>query len=424
MTIMVAGCTLALAVAAMGSLAVGKIVAEKKDAQRAADAAVLAVASAVEQLGLPLDANKLSQAELIAKKNSKRPVSFTWQVNPQPDRVMFSVTATVGVPMPGILFPGGNMMVTSKASGEFEQQVFTDAHRAYPRFVLVMDYSGSMSQPMVNGGGSAISELRTAVHTLLNMGLKVKYGAVLFDDTFDTVPLGLGTEGQIGHLVDQRQPGSITATDQALDKARGLFDAVAPIEDEEKFLLLVTDGQPTDADTEQQAQDSAFAAAQRLWADDVTIFTLQIEDTAGSYEAPELRKFIRKISGEPGSGGNDPNYAADVTSGQDLSAQFQAIAAQVACPVKVGSAVTDPSHMYVLLHDPHTGDETALGDAIKAGASSIRDLGDEHGQFYNKPFYIYRADKQKIYVSEWACDRIMNNQAELVLRQTAPRLTQ
>jgi hypothetical protein len=423
MTIMVAGCTLALAVAAMGSLAVGKIVAEKKDAQRAADAAVLAVASAVEQLGLPLYQNKLSLAEQIAKKNSKRPVAFTWQVTPGPDKVKFFVTATIGVPMPGILFPGGNMMVTSKASGEFEQKVFTDAHKAYPRFVIVMDYSGSMISNMVNGGGTAISELRTAVHTLLNLGLKVKYGAELFSDSFDTIPLALGTEGQISHMVDTRQAGGITDTDIALDKARGIFDAVAPIDDEEKFLLLVTDGQPTDADSEAQAQNSAIAAAQRLWNDNVTIFTLQIQEDAGASEAADLRKFVLKISGEPGSGGNDPNYAPVATSGQDLTAQFKAIAAQVACPVPVGNAITDPSHMYVLLHDM-SGNETALGDAIKAGASSIRDLGDEQGQYYNKPFYIYRADKQKIYVSEWACDKIMNEHNEIVLRQTNPRLTQ
>src|SRR5262249_21948057 len=176
--------------------------------------------------GFPCDDARRVTAEEAARQNSRLPLAFAWgvQESADHDRVSFDVLATIAMDAPRFLSPTGTKQVSAHAVGGLGQQRLTQANRKFPRFILVLDYSGSMAADLNGGNGhpNSIDILKSSVNGMLDLHAKIKYGLVIFStNVMKTVPLDPGTSSgeptpgydeQIRQVVNSTQLGNMTST--------------------------------------------------------------------------------------------------------------------------------------------------------------------------------------------------------------------
>jgi hypothetical protein len=254
-----------------------------------------------------------------------------------------------------------------------------------------------MDLPFSGGSQRAIDVLEDSVDALLGAGLEIDYGAVFFStDVFKTVPINAGAPNGIVNAMNQYDAGGGTNTAAGLSSTRNLLLA-AP--DTGRYALLVSDGEPN-------SRDEARAAADRMWDDGLTIFTLEVR-RQGSGAA--LDQFMTDVAGTPSSRG-DRNYHFVASSASDLVNEFRRIVSTIVCKVgPITPAPSDPSLLRVFLRDG--GDERILQATNDLG----RDTALER--------YLYDAADRSVKLTATACDAVLDG-ANLVVRAAPPAITQ
>lgn len=389
--------TLLMAVISLGAITVGRIEVVKSDVQRAADAGTLAALEVVRERGLPFDAASRTAAEAIARGNTPASIALTWEVRESATRVDITAIASTSVDTPVLVWTGGTTEVRARSTSSLPQIRFDSVERRLPKLALVLDYSGSMDLPFSGGSQRAIDVLEDSVDALLGAGLEIDYGAVFFStDVFKTVPINAGAPNGIVNAMNQYDAGGGTNTAAGLSSTRNLLLA-AP--DTGRYALLVSDGEPN-------SRDEARAAADRMWDDGLTIFTLEVR-RQGSGAA--LDQFMTDVAGTPSSRG-DRNYHFVASSASDLVNEFRRIVSTIVCKVgPITPAPSDPSLLRVFLRDG--GDERILQATNDLG----RDTALER--------YLYDAADRSVKLTATACDAVLDG-ANLVVRAAPPAITQ
>jgi hypothetical protein len=405
-TPLVGGASLVLAALALGGITVGRLAAVKRDTQRAADGAALAAAQLIRDRGMPFDAAIRASAEDVGRGNSSQPIAFGWTVSQDADSVNIEVTASIDVTGPTMIMSGGQRRVTSRARAEVSQSRFDEAERRLPKLVLALDYSGSMNSPFSGGGGRAIDVLEASVQTLLDADLTIEYGAAFYSTSvFRTVGIASGAPATISSIMATYDAGGSTNTAAALNTSRNLLAAVP---DTGRYVLLVSDGEPCCGGG---AFAAARAAANNVWASGGTIFTLEIRRSGSS---AALDQFMTDVAGTPASRG-DRNYHFVATSAADLLDEFESIVASIVCSVGPLSPVpADTASLRVYLASGGGG-ERAVPSVPPGG-----DLAD----FRTEERFRYDAGTQTVRLTETACDAVIDDGDDIVVRFDKPTLTE
>lgn len=397
MTPAIAAGTLMMAVVSLGGITLGRIEVVKSDVQRAADAGTLAALEVVRQRGLPFDAASRAAAEAIARGNTPGSIALTWDVRESATTVAITAIASTSVDTPVLVWTGGTTEVRARSTASLPQIRFDSVERRLPKLALVLDYSGSMDLPFSGGGSRAIDVLEDSVDGLLGAGLEIDYGAVFYStNVFETVPIGAGAPNGIVNAMNQYDAGGNTNTAAGLSSARNLLLA-AP--DTGRYALLVSDGEPN-------SFAEARAAADRMWDDGLTIFTLEVR-RSGSGAA--LDQFMTDVAGTPSSR-RDRNYHFVATSAADLVSEFRRIVSTIVCKVgPIAPAPSDPSLLRVFLRD--------------GSVERILPVTDDLGRDTALERYLYDPADQSVKLTATACDAVMSG-ANLVVRAAPPTITQ
>jgi Flp pilus assembly protein TadG len=445
MILILAGAMTMLTVFAIGSITVYRVVLAKQEVQQVADSACLTATTLVKNVGLPFPApDKVAEVNDIAQKNHPN-VEFAVQYTKReiPTRVDIDCQATLDVSAPFMIWSSGKITVSSSATGTVKQETYTEATRLYPRLVLVLDYSGSMTDPLANGSGkTSIAVLRSAINALLDLPFKFRYGLVIFaTDVLDSVKLGQpGESNGIRKLINNEKDcpeggegGCSTHSWLAITQANKLLMAPDQNQDEAGYVLFVSDGQPhTDdgsswstelARGEKKVQDEV----KKLWANHFEVITLHIINTTDQQETKDLKKFMVSISGTGPTGNEGRYFNAD--SDQSLTDAFTTIGNSIACPI--GPLVPKPpegSPMHVFVRD-QSGLETVLLDSSKIPrpkvATNAGDLSDQKNfTFYQGNYFFYRPERNLVYVTPPVCDRIIEGKEPLIVRYGRGQLTE
>lgn len=397
---MVAGIVL-VAVLAMGAISIGRITATRSDAQSAADSAALAAAQMIRDRGLPFTASARAAAESLAQRNSQLPIAFQWNITQSPTAVNVQVRTAIVLNLPTLVFSGGSTTVEARSSASVAQTRFDDAERRLPKLVMALDYSGSMTLPFSGGGSRAIDVLENSVAALLATDLMIDYGAAFYSSSvFRTVGISDGAPNQIVNIMNSYDAGGATNTAAAINSSRTL---VTPGENTGRYILLVSDGEPCCASNSFSAARNAANAA---WNNDVTIFTLEIRRSGSS---AALSQFMTDVAGSPSSR-RDPNYHFVATSAADLVTKFQDIVASIVCKVgPLSPAPADPSLVRVYLSSG--GAERSV--PVSGNLAADKDL----------ERFQYETSDRTIRLTERACDAVIDNGDQIVVRFDKPGLT-
>jgi hypothetical protein len=432
---LVLGGVMLLAVLAYGGATVWRMVLARGEAQRAADAACLTAANVMKHLGMPFNLEKQGQAEALARANTSVPLAFEWQWQETPTEIVFQCLARAAVPAPRLLWSDGVVSVTARARGSARQQRITEAEKRYPQLVLVLDYSGSMQRSFDGSmdddrSNDSYWDLIDAANALLDKGYEFRYGVVIYaSDVLDsTSHVRLGNLDAVKDKVNKRQPcpydgqdGCMTGTWLALDRARELLADPALPEGEGKFVLFVSDGEPSGGSGDPKAK--SVAAANGLWDLGAEIFSIQITNSRQS--STTLREFMHSVSGTPEKRGVPDGHYWNADNPELLEALFEQFANALACQLPVVEpAPTNPSQMHVFVRDA-AGNETALADAreaVPSPATTIGDLWDSRKPFKSGSYFYYDAEKKRIYVTPGVGTRILDQKEPVFVRFRSPLL--
>lgn len=126
-----------------------------------------------------------------------------------------------------------------------------EQHQITPDIMLVLDKSGSMGEPLVNGNSTSKWDvMRTAMASIVaNNGDKVNFGLMMFPWTSNCnagqvrVAPALNNVGGILSEMNSIGPGGRTPTHQSLARARDYFDN-NPVNPDGRIVVLATDGLP------------------------------------------------------------------------------------------------------------------------------------------------------------------------------------
>lgn len=394
--------TLLVSVLSLGGITLGRMVAARADAQRAADAATLAALQVIRERGMPFDASARAAAEAIASRNSQVPIQYSWQISESATAIDLAAVATIAVDTPLLVWSTSATDVRARSAARLPQTRFDTAERRLPKLTLVLDYSGSMDLPFTGGNRRAIDVLEDSVAALLGANLEIDYGAVFYSSSvFRTVPIGPGAPSQIVQTMNSFGAGGSTNTAAGLATARNVLLG-AP--DTGRYVLLVSDGEPC---CQSNAFGAARATATSVWNAGITIFTLEIRRQGSS---AALDRFMTDVAGTPARRG-DRDYHYVATTAADLVDEFRRIVSTIVCKVgPLSPAPADASQLRVYLRQ--AGAERALAASSDLGAD--RDL----------ERYRYEPSDASVRLTARACDAVLTGGASIVVRTERPGLTQ
>jgi Flp pilus assembly protein TadG len=433
MMVIMAATLLLMGVLGIGVLTILRIVIARQEVQRMADAACLAATTIIKHDGLgESDQGWESKATALAYRNDPGPaVKLFYTKDEEADKVNVQCQATLDVSAPLVIWASGRVVVSASAQGTIGQVTETDATRLYPNLILVLDFSGSMANHL--GGNSSqpksITKLRESVDLLLQSSTTFKFGMVLFaSDVIDKVAPALGTADTI-HKKMQGNPGGCpeggndceTASGAGLAAALKLIqDAGNP--DEAKYVLFVSDGQPTVPVDDPDG--AAKSAAQALWAADVMIMTLHIINVADHDYANQLAAFMQWISGYPEKP-HDPTWYFNADSADKMDQLFSNLGDAIGCPLTpLNPPPKDPNNLHIFVKDGPV--EIPVGNAALANpqATTPGDLTDHTMAFYDGNWFFYRAKNHSVYLSKPVCAMVIDEHKPVVIRAGMPHLTQ
>ncbi len=399
--------TVIVAIMGIGGATIGRVVAGRSDAQRAADSSALAAADLVRLEGMQAGRE---DALALGQLNSRvTDVAFVPQVTETPDSVIVWMATELDVSAPRFVNTNGFVPVGAKAAAKIGQFIQADVEWKYPKLVLVLDYSGSMAETLRGGGGQAIDVLENSVRQILEDGMKIDFAATFFESALaGFVPFPpQGSLDQIRQQLDSLGPMGGTCTSCGLNKAYELLDGQDAAG---YFVLLVSDGGPNAGG----GPEGARAAAERLWDElHATIFTLHIDYSNGSDGS--LAGFMKSVSGPPG---NRPEkhkgHYFPVSDAASLDAALRGILSLINCyagPIPLEQPIDDPTTVRVFLRDQF-GNETKLPPIEDLAAAS-----DEIG-------FMYDPEARTAYMTFATCEALSAAGDQVVLRFNHAKLIQ
>jgi hypothetical protein len=261
------------------------------------------------------------------------------------------------------------------------QEFAVNATPTTPDMLIVLDRSQSMEvfgrwDPSVAATRSVTQKFDNAIHFGLMVFPDDAAGA---DDVCATgavkVPVGANQAQAIGAVLDQTLPDGGTPTSSSLDEAyKQLHADEAPNPDApptSKFVLLVTDGQPTcpngnglrDASPEELAADRALTvtAIDKLKAAGINTYVI-------GYQTTDFQQAMDEFASH---GGTDKAFA--VENQDTLTQAFEQISGTVvSCSYKLDKAPEDPSYVQVKLDDKQVNLNDANGWTIKDRTVTIQ----------------------------------------------------
>ncbi len=377
------------------SFLIGRTIVRRNELQTAADAMARASAITAQLEGSGEARNVNELLPLVARNvqgTLSRAPSLVVASNPAGTELGVSVRLDSKVFSPASTMTGdlSNLDTFATSNVAVRQSVLNSVTRNIPKMVLVLDYSGSMGSGF-GGGHSRIEALRASVRALLNLGLEVHWGLVIFGNGIhDTVGISDHSEGAIRSALGQSADGSCTATGDGLREAGRMLRATGR---KGRYILLVSDGYPN-CGSDWTSQADALRTN-----DDVSIYTLEIKSAGSGLEA--VMKRLAGPKGDPD--GNDADYFYSAANEATLVNTFQTVVANILC--QAGPLEPRPTvgpggsvHLYAFLRDRATGAETRIPVSYEPASGMVKITNPVH------------------------CDAILDRTHELVLRYDRPVL--
>lgn len=306
----------------------------------------------------------------------------------------------INVEIPTGFFDHQNIEVNTQATGEIRHE-YADVEERRPKFVLVLDYSGSMGARF--GNGSRTDALKQAVNGLLGRGYRVDYGAVIFDNSIvATVPIARDNERAVAAQVNRFGPMGGTCY-------HGLATALGMLNQQPNhgyYVLFVTDGEPNNG-----CSDGAGESVQ-LWNNDVTIFTLFIGNNPGA------QAWLRNLSGAPNRR-HDGRFALQAGNADALRRTFDRIIGFIVCRVNVPSPEVAPLRDQIYVSVEQNGAERPVE---RVGLDPFMNQPD---QFDNRAVCAFDpegGEHGQLILNQAACQPILDGGARMVLRYERPGL--
>jgi hypothetical protein len=253
---------------------------------------------------------------------------------------------------------------TMRPPGDICEAVHVSANPATPDMMIVLDRSGSMTQ-----GGRWMPSVSALRGVTMELQSQIRFGLAMFPDPASAptnvvddlaqcftapdpdaclqeltgnlaacvpgqvvVPIAIDNAAAIGQAFDSTLPAGGTPTGETLQSLVDTFGAPQTNPDEEtvaKFVLLVTDGQPTcpggnGSETTQPDIDLANSAIDALTARGVRTYVIGY-DTTG----PGNETFASVLDGFAQRGGTGDTMHRPVEDEQSLLTELQRIAGDV-----------------------------------------------------------------------------------------------
>jgi len=258
-----------------------------------------------------------------------------------------------------------------------------------PDMLIVLDRSGSMKTiggllgPAVNRWDPSVTAVKSITASLDD---KIRFGLMLFPGKGDAcvagkvdVPIDLNAGDQIATLLNATQPGGGTPTGETLKVAQAVLDARTSGPDTKpspKFVLLVTDGQPTCPNAKggtilstpaQLAQDKqlTITAIESLFTKSATkTYVIGYDAASDANLASALTEFAKA--------GKTDNYRA-VEDEASLLAELQKIAGEiVSCTYNLDTEPKNPGFVLVQLDGKQLNLDQADGWSIVGTAVTVQ----------------------------------------------------
>jgi von Willebrand factor type A domain-containing protein len=202
-----------------------------------------------------------------------------------------------------------------------------------PDLMIVLDRSGSMSDPPGSGGASKWMQVTGALNaTVMQLQSQIKFGLEYFPTDSDCavaspdVPVGPNSGAAIAASIATHMPDGLTPTADAIHNAAVSLMSVG--DQNPKYILLATDGDPTcdatyETSTSDDAMDAGRAVSEAATAGVHTFVVGVATDTTSEATLNDLA--MRGMEPRP----NGPPYYYLVTNQQDLVTTINMIAGQI-----------------------------------------------------------------------------------------------
>jgi uncharacterized protein YegL len=385
----------------------GRLSTAKEEVSANTDAVLLTMAEAIKRKGpnafcddpavramLAQYGGQCPQAELRVGANGIGAYHLEYQAREQ------------NVEIPTGFFDHQNVEVSTTAVGEVVHR-YLPAEERRPKFVLVLDYSGSMGLRF--GNGTRTDALKDSVNMLLGRGYRIDYGAVIFDDSIvATVPIGQNNERAVAAQVNRFGPMGGTCY-------HGLATALGLLRQQQNsgyYVLFVTDGEPNDG-----CSDGSGESVQ-LWNNDVTIFSLFIGNNDNALNR------LRNLSGTPQRRHN-PGYAMNARNPAQLRESFDQIMGRIPCRAYPDfNQMADPSRVYVGIE---LAQREILTPAMLGWDEYHAFEANRPNEFDRNPYATVNLapannDPRYVLVNHTGCQPVIEQGAQLLLRYERPGL--
>ena len=392
-TIVMLVLTMIVAMVMAASFLIGRAITARLELQTTTDAVARAAALVAQEQGTGAANRPVAYTPVVlanSARNLAAPIAVIALDDPNGDwlHINAELRTQVGTDSTGLTGDIAVIDVTTRARVRVHQQIFDDVERIVPKMVLVLDYSHSMDEGF--GGSNRITALRDGVNGLLDLGLEIDYALVRYCTTVkQVVNFAAGNEGQIRAALGGRTCGE-TATGEALQRARLMLQGQP---DDERFVLLVSDGVPTSLVPPVPVADDLRTNQQ------TSVFSMQIIAPGAGL----LELIMRRLAGPvDDDNGNDPDYFVAVGNAGVMVAMFQNITSEIQCRT---APLNPPPQQKA------DGTYRVFGFMRAGGGAEEESL------------VFYEPDTGTVLVTEAAhCDRIRDGTDELVVRYDYPKL--
>ena len=420
---MIFGATIVLLMCTIFAYVYGQAYATKDALRHRADAIVLAAAEAFRKYG-PAEArgdvcdavrSMLEPGEGCPELIEVPPPNSGYRIVWPPGGGV--VTRSIDVPLG--LFDTRQVQLTASAESFAAEKVITEVEERRPKFVMVLDYSGSMSHDF--SGDTRIGALKAAVNGILAENFNIDYAVVLFESGLrGSVGFGANNVRAIRDMVNSNDPGGATNYTAGMQRAHQFLRNQ---EDTGLYVLFASDGAPNPANENGRNQANA------MWNEGITTMTLNIG--AGPGQRPNLIA----ISGRDGERAN-PDYMIEAATADALVQAFEDIVGSIVCravvPPDLGlrGSLDEPRGLIVARRDRQTDREKAFIfwslDRFTANPNNKDRNGDLRLDRDGRPYEIFTLFQENartmVKLNQAACAEILAGRADIVMRATRPAL--
>lgn len=193
------------------------------------------------------------------------------------------------------------------------------AMQTIPSISLLIDRSGSMSNPFSGGGGSKYNAVRDALvgatGVVTTLQDRAYFGASLYSSDqpcpkLNSVPRQLNNKSAIQTLITGDTPGGSTPTAPSIKAAVADFLANPPPAMSPPVIVLATDGLPNSCNGNGDTRAESVAEAKDSFAKGVRLFILSVGDQVSAQHLQDMANAGAGVmAGQPNAPyfqGNDP----------------------------------------------------------------------------------------------------------------------